>query len=54
MTSNENLALTDPMVSEKKISENGTRKDNRLKTEACLYYKLTHQPKVSGELIKVK
>ena len=42
-----NLALIGPAVLEKKIFENGGRTDDR----ACLYYKLTNEPKDSGELI---
>ena len=44
--------LADPVVSEKKMFENGGRQrsaDGQM-TEACLYYKLTHEPKGSGEL----
>ena len=41
-----NLALTGPAVLEKKIFENGGRTDNG----PWLYYKLTNEPKGSGEL----
>ena len=42
-----------PAVLEKKIFENGGRTDNgRQQTNdgACIYYKLTNEPKGSGEL----
>ena len=43
-----NLALTDPVISEEKTFEEcGLRTDGG----ACLYYKLTYEPKGSGELI---
>ena len=41
------------MVSEKKMFDSGGQSrlaDDRQMTEACLYYKLTHEPKGSGEL----
>ena len=42
-----NLALIGPMVSEEKVFEEcGRRTDGG----ACLYYKLTYEPKGSGEL----
>ena len=42
-----NLALIGPAVLEKKIFENGGRMDDG----PWLYYKLTNEPKGSGELI---
>ena len=44
-----NLALIGPAVLEKKIFENGGR---RMTDGPWLYYKLTNEPKGSGELIK--
>ena len=41
-----NLTLIGPTVLEKKIFENGGRMDDR----PWLYYKLTNEPKGSGEL----
>ena len=41
-----NLASTGPAVLVKKIFENDGRTDDG----ACLYYKLTNEPKGSGEL----
>ena len=46
-----NLALTGPAVLEKKIFENGGRTtDGRMDDRPWLYYKLTNDPKGSGEL----
>ena len=45
-----NLALIGQAVLEKKIFENGGRLTD---DGPCLYYKLTNEPKGSGELIKV-
>ena len=47
-----NLASIGPAVLEKKIFENGGRTDNGRRTDggACLNYKLTNEPKGSGEL----
>ena len=42
-----NLASIGPAVLEKKIFENG---EQRTDDGACLYYKLTNEPKGSGEL----
>ena len=44
-----NLALIGPAVLEKKIFENGGRMDNGRTMDYC-YYKLTNEPKGSGEL----
>ena len=47
-----NLDLIGPAVSEEKMFEEcGRRTDDRLTDDgACLYYKLTNEPKSSGEL----
>ena len=47
-----NLALIRPAVLEKKIFENGGTKDRRRRTDngTWLYYKLTNEPKGTGEL----
>ena len=46
-----NFALIGPVVLEKKIFENGGRMDNgRTNDGPWLYYKLTNEPKGSGEL----
>ena len=48
-----NLASTGPVVSEEKMFEECGRRtttDDR----ACLYYKLTHEPKDSDELIRTE
>ena len=45
--SKRNLALIGPAVSEEKMFEECGRATN---DRACLYYKLTHEPKDSGEL----
>ena len=46
-----NLALISPAALEKKIFENGGRTDNgRPDDGPWLYYKLTNEPKGSGEL----
>ena len=49
-----NLALIGPAVLAKKIFENGGRTDGRRTPDdgPWLYYKLTNEPKGSGELIK--
>ena len=52
-----NLAPIGPAVLEKKIFENGGRTDDngqRTDDGAYLYYKLTNEPKGSGELKKTK
>ena len=49
-----NLASIGPAVLEKKIFENGGLTDNgRTDDGPWLYYKLTNEPKGSGELKKV-
>ena len=46
-----NLALIGQVVLEKTIFENGGRMDRRMDNRLWLYYKLTNEPKGSGELI---
>ena len=44
------LVLIGPVVLEKKMFENGGRRWRRTDDRACLYYKLTYEPKGLGEL----